>query len=59
MTANLIIAGLSGATIPLFLKWAKADPALSASIFVTACTDVGGFFTFLGLAALFMKLGLL
>ena len=59
MTANLVIAGLSGATIPLILKRFKADPALSASIFVTACTDVGGFFTFLGLAALFIKVGLL
>jgi magnesium transporter len=59
MTANLIIAALAGTIIPLILKWYKADPALSASVFVTACTDVGGFFTFLGLAALFMKLGLL
>ncbi len=59
MTANLLIAGLSGALIPLVLKWFNADPALSSSIFVTACTDVGGFFTFLGLAALFMRLGIL
>ncbi len=59
MTANLMIAGLSGSIIPLILKWYKADPALSSSVFVTAFTDVGGFFTFLGLAALFMKLGLL
>lgn len=59
MTANLVIAGLSGSVIPLILKWFKADPALGSSVFVIACTDVGGFFTFLGLAALFMKLGLL
>lgn len=59
MTANLVIAGLSGSAIPLILKWLRADPALSAIIFVTACTEVGGFFTFLGLAALFMKMGLL
>jgi magnesium transporter len=59
MTANLIIAGFAGTVIPLILKWRKADPALSSSVFVTACTDVGGFFTLLGLAALFMKLGLL
>lgn len=59
MTASLLIAGLGGATIPLILKWLKVDPALSATIFVTACTDIGGFFTFLGLAALFMKLGLI
>ncbi|MCK5235513.1 MAG: magnesium transporter [Deltaproteobacteria bacterium] len=59
MTANLVIAGLAGSVIPLILRWFKADPALSASIFVTAFTDVGGFFTFLGLAALFMNLGIL
>ncbi len=59
MTVNLFIAGLCGAVIPLVLKWLKADPALSSSIFVTTCTDVAGFFTFLGLGALFIKLGLL
>jgi magnesium transporter len=59
MTTNLIIAGLAGSVIPLFLKWCRADPALSASVFVTACTDIGGFFSFLGLAALFMRYGLL
>ncbi len=59
MTANLFIAGIGGATIPLILKWLKIDPALSSSIFVTACTDIGGFFTFLGLASVFMKLGFL
>lgn len=59
MTANLAIAGLSGASIPLVLKWFKVDPAISSSIFVTTCTDIGGFFTFLGLATLFMKMGLL
>jgi magnesium transporter len=59
MTINLIIAGVGGAVIPLMLRWLKADPALSASIFVTACTDSGGFLTFLGLASVFMKAGLL
>ncbi len=59
MTANLLIAGLSGALIPLVLKWMKVDPAISSSIFVTTCTDIGGFFTFLGLATVFMKMGIL
>jgi len=59
MTANLAIAGLSGSLIPLVLKWFKVDPAISSSIFVTTCTDIGGFFTFLGLATLFMKMGIL
>lgn len=59
MVANLVIAGLSGTVIPLILKWFKADPAIASSIFVTTFTDVGGFFSFLGLATLFMKYGLL
>ncbi len=59
MTANLAIAGLSGSLIPLVLKWLKFDPAISSSIFVTTCTDIGGFFTFLGLATVFMKAGFL
>ncbi len=59
MTANLVIAGLSGAVIPLLLKWLGADPALSSSVFVTTCTDIGGFFTFLGMATLFLNMGLL
>lgn len=59
MVASLIIAGVSGALIPLVLRFFKQDPALSAGIFVTACTDVGGFFTFLGLAALFMHFNLI
>ncbi|MBI5287262.1 MAG: magnesium transporter, partial [Deltaproteobacteria bacterium] len=59
MVANLIIAGFSGTVIPLILKWFKADPAIASSIFVTTCTDVGGFFTFLGLASIFIRYGLL
>ncbi|MBI5971048.1 MAG: magnesium transporter [Deltaproteobacteria bacterium] len=59
MTANLLVAGLSGALIPLALKWLKYDPAISSSIFVTTCTDIGGFFTFLGLAAVFLRMGIL
>lgn len=59
MTANLVIAGVCGSFIPLLLKWVGADPALSSSVFVTACTDIGGFFTFLGLATMFLKMGLL
>lgn len=59
MIANLMIAGFSGTVIPIILKWLKADPALSAAVFVTTCTDVGGFFSFLGLATVFMKYGYL
>ncbi|MBZ0220952.1 MAG: magnesium transporter [Candidatus Methylomirabilis sp.] len=59
MIANMMVAGLIGSIMPLILKRYNFDPAISSSIFVTASTDVGGFFTFLGLATIFMKTGLL
>jgi magnesium transporter len=30
------------------------DPALGSSVLITACTDSGGFFIFLGLATIFL-----
>jgi|CXWL01.1.fsa_nt_gi magnesium transporter len=55
MTANLTIAGLFGALVPLVLQRLKLDPALGSSIFVTTATDVGGFMSFLGIATLLIK----
>jgi len=55
MIANLVIAGLFGALVPIVLNSLRLDPALGSSIFVTTATDVGGFFTFLGLATVFMN----
>ncbi|HEX9002488.1 MAG TPA: magnesium transporter [Blastocatellia bacterium] len=52
---NLVIAAIAGTVIPLVLKKLKADPALASTVFVTTCTDVGGFLSFLGLATLFVK----
>ncbi len=51
---NLVVAALSGATIPLLLKRFGADPALAGSVVLTTVTDVIGFLAFLGLAALFL-----
>ncbi|MDH5447204.1 MAG: magnesium transporter [Gammaproteobacteria bacterium] len=51
---NLIVAAISGATIPLFLRRIGADPALAGSVVLTTITDVIGFFAFLGLASLFL-----
>ncbi len=51
---NLVIAAISGATIPLILKRFGADPALSGSVVLTTITDVIGFFAFLGLASLYL-----
>lgn len=56
MIMNLgLIAGLFGALIPLTLKWLKLDPALGSAVIGTTFTDVFGFFSFLGLATLFLR----
>ncbi|HCU23498.1 MAG TPA: magnesium transporter [Deltaproteobacteria bacterium] len=55
MICNMFIAALAGTAVPLILKWAKVDPALASGVFVTTFTDVTGFFSFLGLATLFLR----
>ncbi|CAN0501071.1 unnamed protein product, partial [Scytosiphon promiscuus] len=40
--------------IPIVLKRYKIHPAVATSVFVTTVTDIIGFFSFLGLAALFL-----
>jgi len=50
MMANIVIAGLAGALVPLALERAGADPAVASSVFVTMTTDSMGFLVFLGLA---------
>ncbi len=56
MILNLgLVAGLSGAVIPLLLKALKFDPALGSGIIVTGLTDAFGFLSFLGLATLFIR----
>lgn len=54
MVTNLLVAGTCGTAIPLILHRFKQDPAISSGIFLTAITDCGGFFVFLGLATLFL-----
>ena len=51
MLANLCVAGVSGVILPLSLKAAKLDPALSSAVVVTTITDVVGFLIYLGLAS--------
>jgi magnesium transporter len=53
MVISMVIAGLSGALIPITLARLGFDPAQSSSIFLTTVTDVMGFFSFLGVATLF------
>jgi magnesium transporter len=52
MLCNLLAAALGGILIPLALQRFRADPAISSGVFVTTVTDVIGFFSFLGIAAL-------
>lgn len=56
MLLNQLAAAASGVLIPLGLKTLRLDPALASSIFLTTVTDVAGFFFFLGLAAMAMRL---
>jgi magnesium transporter len=51
MTGNLLIAGITGAGIPLILKRVGIDPAIASSIIITTFTDVFGFMLLLGLAS--------
>jgi magnesium transporter len=53
MIINSINAGMSGVLIPLALEKLRLDPAITSTIFVTTMTDCMGFFSLLGLAALF------
>lgn len=52
--ADMIIGAVAGASIPLILKELGRDPAQASSIFLTTLTDSIGFFTFLGLAAVWL-----
>jgi len=54
MIVNLVAAALAGIFIPLGLNRIKFDPAVSSTVFVTTVTDVVGFFSFLGLASLWL-----
>jgi len=54
LICNLFVAALAGTAIPLVLKWVKIDPALASGVIVTTFTDMAGFFSFLGLATLFI-----
>ena len=52
MVASMMIAGLSGAMVPIVLSALRQDPAQSSSIVLTTITDVMGFLSFLGIATL-------
>ena len=54
MTLNLLLAAVMGVVIPLTMEKFGRDPAIGSSVMITAITDSGGFFIFLGLATLFL-----
>jgi magnesium transporter len=54
MTLNLMLAALMGVLIPMTMIRLGRDPAVGSSVMITAVTDSGGFFIFLGLATLFL-----
>ncbi len=52
MIVNLVVAGIAGSLLPVFLRAVNIDPALAGGVVLTTITDVAGFFVFLGLATL-------
>ena len=54
MALNLLLAAVMGVAIPLTMEKFGRDPAIGSSVMITAITDSGGFFIFLGLSTLFL-----
>ncbi|MCC7483779.1 MAG: magnesium transporter [Burkholderiales bacterium] len=54
MVLALMLASAMGVAIPLVMHRLGRDPALGSSVMITAITDSGGFFIFLGLATVFL-----
>ena len=52
MITAMIMAGISGALVPMILSRLGQDPATASSIILTTVTDVSGFLAFLGTATL-------
>jgi magnesium transporter len=55
MTANMVVAALAGALVPLGFRAVGIDPALASVVVVTTVTDVAGFAIFLSTAALLLQ----
>jgi magnesium transporter len=54
LVGSHVVAAVSGALIPLWMKHIGRDPAATSTIFITTATDVFGIFFLLGLSALFL-----
>jgi magnesium transporter len=55
MFVNLVVAGATGAAIPLIMKRIGLDPAQCSNIILTTFTDVMGFLALLGFAVIFER----
>ena len=55
MLLNQLLAALMAVSIPVLMQRLGRDPALGSSVLITACTDSGGFFIFLGLASIMLN----
>ena len=55
MLLNQLLAALMAVSIPVIMQKMGRDPALGSSVLITACTDSGGFFIFLGLASIMLR----
>lgn len=51
---NFSLAGFFGSLVPIIIDKMDIDPAVASPIFLTTLTDIIGFFTFLGLASIFL-----
>lgn len=56
MVTAMVMAGISGALVPMILSRLGQDPATASSIILTTVTDVSGFLAFLGTATLLSTL---
>ena len=56
MFLNSLMASLAGSCIPILLNHFRSDPAVSSGVLATTLTDIFGFFSFLGIASLGLKL---
>lgn len=54
LVLNLVTGAMAGTLVPLTLQRLGIDPALAGGVVLIAATDVIGFFSFLGLATLFL-----
>jgi magnesium transporter len=55
LVVNLVVAAFVGSMIPFSMRWLGVDPAIASNVFVTACTDICGFLSFLGILTFLLQ----